>query len=560
MITSSNKYFTNLENVSIFEKLKFWDIDIAYFVKFSVLYYNVNINKNRLKNIFCSVIEDLRLWREISIMFDYNILSFNYNFLYFNSGCNNLNSLSLILFEIYMSEFDFYVFNLSRYFYYKYFFYKNFFYHCFLNEGESLIFPLAVKKSNFLYNFRSFSSKLTLFYNRSISYLRYIGYFFFGVAGSVFFTRKLCRKFIAFVKGNLLLELHDFFVFSSFDKNIIFGGFQISFFSNSSSTYSTVNKKNFLSNSIFLKLKKFKLNMLKNFSTRFYFEFLFRLRNLDFIRTRQLISLKDNRIWLFFIFFQSVSFFNTENFYHPLNEFISPFKNSFCVYFFNSYLFVVKKNLTSFKNKLFLSSVLPLDLAFNLVLTEFQTNFLMINNDLFDLLDFKVRFARSYFVNKKSFFSGILFSSPNLMSFWYYYLQNSSSISKREVKLHIPLNIIIYRLRLMGIFHFFKNRPIGSSFLMFEEDIKIYQFFRMLLFSFLRWYDFHFTSNYLKLYFIYALLSRSFLLTISRKHNKSLAWSYSLYRYVFVLTDFKYDMFMAKNNFKIFNERFFLSF
>lgn len=546
-----------MEKSIIFDNLQHWDNNVSFFIRFSILTNTVDVNLNRLKNIFCSIIEDLRVWREVSLMFDNNVLSFDYNRLYFNYLGNISNSLSLILFEMYMSDFDFYIFNLSRYFYYKYFFYKDLFYHRFLNRSSTSLVPLIVKKFNILSNPTLVSFKQSFFYNKNLTYLRYLGYFFFGIIGSISFTKKLGRKFIAFVKGNLLFDFYDFVIFSSFDKNIAFGGFRISFFSNS---FSYIDKKKFLHNSVFLRLKKFRLSLLKSFSTRFYFEFLFRLENLNFDKIGKFILLKDNKIWLFFLFSESLRLFNIENFSFYSKDLNLPFKTSFGVYYFNYFLFGVRKIITSLENKNFSSSSLPVDLAFNLVLSEFKTNCLIINNDLLDLLDFRVKFSRSYFVNKKSFFSGILFSTLDFMNFFYSYLRKDFFTCKVKIKLSIPLNIIIYRLRLMGIFHFFKNRPIGSSVLMFEEDYKIFHFFRMLFFSFLLWYRICLTFSYPQIYFIYKLLFQSCLLSISRKHNKSLAWSYSLYRHVFVFNNFEQDLLFSINDFEFFNERFFLSF
>ena len=169
--------------------MKLWNTHISFFIKFNVLSYIIDVNKSRLKNIFCSFIQDFRIWREISLMFDNNILSFDHSHLYFNYFGNTFNSLSLLLFEIYISEFDFYVFNLSRYFYYKYFYYKDIFYRYFLNKRNSLVLPLVLKDFHFIYQYKLFYSKPSFFYSKYINYLRYLGYFFFGIAGSIFFTK-----------------------------------------------------------------------------------------------------------------------------------------------------------------------------------------------------------------------------------------------------------------------------------------------------------------------------------------------------------------------------------
>lgn len=544
-----------LKNNVVFEKLKSWNGSISFFITFSILPFFSETNKNRLKNIFCSIIQDLRVWREITFMFDFNILGFKYNDLYFTSFKSNSNSLSLILFEIYISEFDFYIFNLSRYFFYKYSFYKDLFYCVFSKRKSKKVLPLFLKKFNRLSNNNNLSFSESIFkYNRSLDYLRYVGYFFLGVVSSVFVLKKLELKFISFIRGNLLLEITDLSIFSSHDRNIILGGFNISFYSNKLDNF--LDKKKVLSNSIFLKLNKFKLNFSKSFVTRFYFEFLFRLENLTFSSIQRTDLLNKKNFWLFFLFSESLRLFNMKSSYNSFISLNFNYKYSYLIYYFNYYVFLVKKILSSFDLKIFPTSILPLDLSFNSILNEFKNNLFIINNDLLDLFDSKVKFIRSYFTNEKSFFSGIIFSNQDVLFLSYSFYFKSFFVYDTSIILFIPLKMIIYRLRLLGIFHFFKHRPIGSSYFMFQHDELIFQFFSLLFFSFLFWYNSHLVSNFLKMYFIFRIIYYSFLLTISRKHNKSISWSYAIYRKV-NLTNFEHYFL---NSDEFLNERFFLTF
>lgn len=66
-----------------------------------------------------------------------------------------------------------------------------------------------------------------LFYFQKFNYVRYLNFFLFGIIISKFFLIKLKYKIVSFLKANLFLFLDQCFIFSYFEKNINFLGYNI---------------------------------------------------------------------------------------------------------------------------------------------------------------------------------------------------------------------------------------------------------------------------------------------------------------------------------------------
>lgn len=96
----------------IIEKIRSWNIKILYFFSGKVLSGFLSINKLRLKNIFLKVVKDQEVWFEIEKMFDSGIINFSNNSLYNAFDFNKINSFSYLLFNVYLSELDFYIFSI----------------------------------------------------------------------------------------------------------------------------------------------------------------------------------------------------------------------------------------------------------------------------------------------------------------------------------------------------------------------------------------------------------------------------------------------------------------
>ena len=97
---------------SILKKIENWNLNISFFVNCKLLKGFVFININRLKNIFLKVLSNKNIWFEIKKMFFVRLIDFSKDYIYHNFDFKGFNSLSYLLFNIYLSELDFYIFSL----------------------------------------------------------------------------------------------------------------------------------------------------------------------------------------------------------------------------------------------------------------------------------------------------------------------------------------------------------------------------------------------------------------------------------------------------------------
>jgi len=94
----------------ILDELKLWNSNIRLLLNCEFLHGFLNLSLNRLKNIFFKILNDFSMWVEIERMIDFNFVCFSSNFVYNNKINLGFNNLSFLLVNIYLSEFDFYIF------------------------------------------------------------------------------------------------------------------------------------------------------------------------------------------------------------------------------------------------------------------------------------------------------------------------------------------------------------------------------------------------------------------------------------------------------------------
>lgn len=95
----------------IIDEIKSWSFSLRYILNCTLFLNFFVISKFRLKNIFKKVVSDFLIWQEIERMMDSGIISFEKNCIYRSFSYENINSLSYFLFNIFFSEFDYYVFS-----------------------------------------------------------------------------------------------------------------------------------------------------------------------------------------------------------------------------------------------------------------------------------------------------------------------------------------------------------------------------------------------------------------------------------------------------------------
>nr|CAA10854.1 maturase-like protein [Lepocinclis spirogyroides] len=531
------------------EIVKFWNPNLDFFIKFNV-YKSFNlINLNRLKNIFSVLILDFRIWIEIKKILVFRSVNFNEKIF-------NLNILANFLFNIYISEFDNYLFNLFSFFNSKYYKYKNFFYTINNSSVYSSLVPLKITSGSFYY---PFLTRNTLFlFNQGIYITRFSNYFFLGILGSTLFKTKLKNKIIGFLRG-LCLILESFYFFSSFEKNIIFFGYRLFITGSTSNSFNFLKEKKFRK-LILLRFSYKSISYSKLFLNRFYHEFFERVNNLIYLNFYKFFIFRFKKILVLSFIFESVSFFSSNNLTFsltlPLNTILPTFNFSL-KYFFNYFIFQLKKiliqhyeNYSTFGIYLFF----PMDLAFSFLIKDFNMNLSFFYFILFDLLEVRNTYLRSYFTGKTIVYSGFLFSYSDVNTLLYFYSSVRTLYRKRFFSLLIPVNSLISNFRSIGIFHFYANRSIGNIYFMFLDDNQIILNFKILTYLLYIWYKK--ASNSYKLRFFSSLLKNSCCLTLSRKHNKSKSWSLRVYKVV--LSDCFNNVFFLNANSFSFDNDFFL--
>ena len=559
---------------STLEKIKNWSRDIEVFLKFEVFKPSIIVNRNILKNIFSKVIKDPFIWKEICKMIETgNVKALN-NFSDLACFSNDLNFLSYLLFEVYLSEIDFYILNLCSFFNTNYSLSKEFFYSKLYNDRSKFpLVPLMLDKS-FSRSFNLFTSEARSNYNcnfvfdKHIYYARYLNSFLFGFIGSKTFLSKLKYKIISFLKGNLYLDIKKFSFLYLFDNEVCFCGYNITLVSlygyDNFKNNIYLKKRDYLKKKLFSRLVSYKLNVSKLLLTRTYYEFFFQIK--EFLGSCAKISLLNcyKSFWLSILSYEvRKTLFNTEfNILLKSSFFVS--NGSFRNYFFDSYIFKVKKLVSKlgFVESTLFSSFVPLDLSFHLLIKEFNSNSSLLYYSLFDLIESRNVFLRSYFFENKSVLSGFLFTEFELLLL----AKNFSRIRGLNLKksyafrLLIPLQLVISKLRSLGFCHTFINRPIGNVNFFQFDDIEIINTFSYFCHIFLIWYNKAF--NFYKINLILDFINKSCCLTISRKHRKPRYWPYIIYANKFsVLSSIyifssNFGYIRAKNSF--IDENFFL--
>lgn len=229
-----DNFFCNRSVHYIFRMIKNWNLNLSFFLNTKVLVSFEFLNKSRLKNLFFSFIRNKKIWNEILKMMNFRVISFSPRLFLYENGCYFFNLLSVLLFDIYFAELDTYVLNLSYQFNSKRVFVSEFNFEKKLVAKKKIylecLFPLKFteRTKNFLFLLNKKNSLILLkAYEKNINYVRYMNFLLLGVVGSKVFALKVKRKLINFINGNLHFDLLGCNVFSVFESQNFFLGYQI---------------------------------------------------------------------------------------------------------------------------------------------------------------------------------------------------------------------------------------------------------------------------------------------------------------------------------------------
>nr|AKL78972.1 maturase [Euglena viridis] len=559
LVDIKNKSFFMLGNFSIhfsISAIRAWNSNLKFLLSFQILRSCDLINKNRLKNIILKTLKDNFIWCEIEKMFASNILDFSNKYIYQGFNNSEFSLFSNFLLNVYLNELDYYILDIMN----KYNFNKK----LFLNSQTSLksfkiyevtlrqYIPIKLEKKlnsfkniKFLNvdkynNLRSFYSDYlinNILFDKSIEYTRYLDYFIIGCIGSKNFLLLIQNKLVNFLKSSLHFDVKDLNLYSIQDS-IYFGGYNI--------RLCNFNKLNYLSLSrlrsnkkylpkILLRLELSKKKVSEKFIKRFQSELFLHIERI-YINNDLIPSFKDHKIWTHIFQLEAVrstqfgKLLTTEDEYVIVsNKLITEIVNieifEYQKYSFNLYVLKLQIALKEVFNtfpSVIVNSTLPFDLAFNNFLIEFRKRlFFFYNNFYFKKNDINI------LMNYK------FFSLYNFNKFEIFNLKKDFSILKRNFskvfyfEIFFDLNYSFQRLRVLGFFHNIKVKAIGNSKFLSFQDSYIIKYFGYISFIFLNW--FRCCYNFQKVLKFIEIIRQSCFLTLSRKHNRSKAWSYRLY-------------------------------
>lgn len=115
--------FSNFSAYSSASIIRSWSNDIDFFLSLRILRSFNLINKNRLKNIFKRYVKNGFLWKEIDKMFSCGFINISSDLIYNFKDFLGDSLLSSFLLNLYLKEFDDFMFNITQ----KYNLRKNFY-------------------------------------------------------------------------------------------------------------------------------------------------------------------------------------------------------------------------------------------------------------------------------------------------------------------------------------------------------------------------------------------------------------------------------------------------
>ena len=99
--------------------------------------------------------------------------------------------------------------------------------------------------------------------------------------------------------------------------------------------------------------------------------------------------------------------------------------------------------------------------------------------------------------------------------------------SHKNWQIYIPKKFILRKLRGWGFIHPYKNRPTSNSKFLFLDDFQIITKCSYVVNNVLLW--FRCCDDFASVKVIIEIIKQSCFLTLSRKHNKSKSWAYSVF-------------------------------
>nr|YP_010700506.1 putative group II intron reverse transcriptase/maturase mat2 [Strombomonas costata]WCH63589.1 putative group II intron reverse transcriptase/maturase mat2 [Strombomonas costata] len=563
-----SKFDENENNYTLVEYLCMYIKKGAFFLQGKFVKRLDLINKNRLKNIILKVCIDSLIWSEIDKLLSLNLVGFSGSLIYEKMNPMRISFLSSLLFEIYFSEFDFFVSQLA----FRFSSFLNNFNkrkRPFFGVTKSLnkFFPIKLEKQVYLLKslhilnskrYGLICKRLTGKYIADLSDFSFIRHFYFsryrdqvilGIVGSKKFAEILQNKIVSFLSSDLHMNFSQISLHSQADNLAYFIGFNIRFFKLPDSHYNQmgINNTTFTSskNKIILRLNLIKKSFNGIFVKRLNFELMSNLNKVFVKKHLTSINKFDNRIWSYLFQLESVRSMQAFKLLSTKDKFNLISSNLF---FGIKYYKLDYYRRYSFKVFLAKSEILLKEIIHSLpsyLDNSVSSVDLLLSNYVFELKRkadcFYEVFTNYSICNDLNLFKKrfpIKFSKPNvnnhlIILFSDLYQLNSLTVNSKLLNnkcyliLHAPIRYLYEKLTILGFVHPKARRPIGNSKVLNFSDkfiVKVFGYF-----SYLILYWFRFVDNLGQIKKLIEFLRKSCLLTICRKHNKSKSWAYGIY-------------------------------
>lgn len=475
------------------------------------------------------------------------------------------NLLSRFLLNIYLTDLDRFIFqkavnfNSSRAFYSfrgsSPLIYKNSVggfipikgHYLLLKKGSNKNLWVDRNKLIFDFNLRRDKDCYFLNYSRRIYYARFLDYFVLALSSSKSFCFDLNRKVNNFVRSSLRFDITVNNVSLLRDNILIFANFSIRLAQKNDGFLSRLRSTKKYLGKIMYRLELYKLKSSKQVASRLNFELL-EYCNKVINNTNIFTNGRSMRKVWFFVFqveciramqVGKLLFSNDRVEMFPSEIWNSRrlfFSLTYIRYRFSLYnlklrvaLKKVLKDSISFEG----SSLYSMDLYVNVFFEEYKKRLFFIYNDVFLNYSVKSRRKLPLFASSFSTLRGVKLSKRDIYLFDKksglfdngFCVQISKSLDSFEIFAFMPG--CLDRLKFEGFFHKFKFRPISNASCLVFEDSFIIKIFGTLAYSFLNW--FRCCVNFYSVKILVSFLKESCFLTLSRKHNKTKAWVYTLY-------------------------------
>jgi hypothetical protein len=356
---------------------------------------------------------------------------------------------------------------------------------------------------------------------RQLFYTRYAADFVIGIVGPKSFANEIKSQLISFIKSDLHLDLNKTYLLNRNSHGVKFLNYLI--------CLSKASKIISLSPQKIQSFNKYKQRVLaKNRKTEEFLDKVafFKAKSSLLRAYKSILNFKGLN-WskfnvysvsldLVFLLNQSLDIFHNSAFEKWINVYDKKSENTlfFAVKFYNENIKNLFDSVDITSEKL---------LKMHLLKNQFITDLDVI---MFNKVD------KVYNLNSKSKINNwVLKSKP----FQIKALELSrilteiflSFINTRSVQILAPLKNILNNLRVQGFLHHIKKRPCSNRLFLLYSDFEIIKVYSELIYGLLYYY--RAVDNFRNVKSLIFHLRKSCILTLSRKHKKSLSWVYERY-------------------------------